>query len=103
MGVILGTGGFLHNPEMVAEYDPLMVNSYPEDAGLSPGRRAQDGDGAGSGYQGISVIAVAGSWPLVQRYAFPVLSGRSTAAASWSTSSQRGSTTRVRMKATTAT
>ncbi len=61
--VILTTGGFGHNPEMVAEYAPHMVSCYPK---MPVGHQ---GDGLkmaldlGAATEDIA-IAVAPSWPL---------------------------------------
>jgi fumarate reductase flavoprotein subunit len=63
MGVILGTGGFLHNPEMVAEYDPPMVRAIPKMPVSHQGDGHKMAWELGAATTDIG-IAVAGSWPL---------------------------------------
>jgi fumarate reductase flavoprotein subunit len=63
MGVILGTGGFLHNPEMVGEYDPSMLKAIPKMPVSHQGDGHKMAFELGAATKDIG-IAVAGSWPL---------------------------------------
>jgi len=63
MGVILGTGGFLHNPEMVGEYDPSMLKAIPKMPVSHQGDGHKMAFELGAATTDIGV-AVAGSWPL---------------------------------------
>jgi len=62
-GVILATGGFLHNKEMIAEFDPVMVPCIPKMPISHQGDGLKMGLELGAATRDIGV-AVAGSWPL---------------------------------------
>ena len=63
MGVVIATGGFLHNKEIIGEYDPYMVNCIPKMPISHQGDGLKMGLELGAATTDIG-IAVAGSWPL---------------------------------------
>jgi len=63
MGVVLATGGFLHNKEIIAEYDPVMANCVPKMPVSHQGDGLKMALELGAATKDIG-ISVAGSWPL---------------------------------------
>jgi fumarate reductase flavoprotein subunit len=62
-GVILATGGFLHNKEIIAEFDPVMVDCIPKMPISHQGDGLKMALELGAATRHIGT-AVAGSWPL---------------------------------------
>ena len=62
-GVILATGGFLHNKEIIGEFDPAMVRAVPKMPVSHQGDGLKMGLELGAATRDIG-MAVAGSWPL---------------------------------------
>jgi succinate dehydrogenase/fumarate reductase flavoprotein subunit len=61
-GVIVATGGFAHNREMVALHAPLYLNCVPVDVGWNDGWGIRAGQAVGAGLKGMGGADV--TWPL---------------------------------------